>query len=561
MHGSARSGAARIFVALLFTAACTSAPAGPGATDADPNGEITTPVQKIPDGIDPLFTGTFEQVRHVSMLFEALITFDAKTLAPIPAAARDLPRISADGLTYTFTLRDGLTYSDGSSLTAKDFAFAFSRNCVPGLAPGLLLGRLIVGCDAIRRLDPKKTSSGDLAAVRTGLGVKAASDTELVVTLIELAPYFVALASLPNTFPVREADVARAGDAYGTPQAVSALVGNGPFRLVEWTPDQRLVFERNERYRSPAKLKRWTKVVVPLDVALAAYRNGEIDLFGGVPSSRVASVAENLAVIDADPELRAQIVHAPAAITDYFVLNVSRPPFTDRRVRQAFAKAIDRDEQTREFLTFSAPARSLVPPGRPGHDPGDSFQTFDPAQARELLRSSSFAGRPELSTIKIVFPQPSTRTPAEFLQQQLKKHLGIEVTLELVDPATMADLMKAPTTTPHIRFNRHGESFPDPAAWFTAFSSASGSAREVGYRNAEVDALLGDASRELDPQRRAGLYGRASRILSEDVVAIWFIWQENTYLRKPRVKGMTDSARDVEYGQSRFTEIYVTKRS
>lgn len=558
MRGSVRSGALVLSV-LLTAGACAAVPVAPGE-EPDPDGEITTPVQSIPPKIDPLYSGSYDQIRHASMLFEGLMTFDAKTLAPIPAAAREQPRISPDGLTYTFTLREGLKYSDGSALTARDFVFAFSRVCTPGARPAPAFARLIAGCDTARRLDPK-TNSADLAVAQASVGLQATSDTELVVTLSEPAPYFTAIAGLPIAFPVRERDVARARDTYGTQADVAGLIGNGPFRLVEWTPEQRLVFERNEHYRSPPRLKRWTKVVVPLDVALHAYRNGEIDFYGGAPSMRIASVNENMAVIEADPELRSQIVDGgTTALTDYFVLNVSRPPFTDRKVRQAFAKAIDRGAMVREFLKFSLPGHSLIPPGRPGHDPGDTFQAFDPAGARELLRSSSFMGRPELSAITLVYPAPPTRTPAEFLQQSLKRTLGIEITLELVDPTTYDGLFADPRTAPHIYYQRHIESFTDPHAWFAAFRSSSPFAAAVGYRNEELDALISAAATERDSQRRTGLYQRASRILSEDVLAIWFLWPTNTYLRKPRVKGVTDSPKDIEYGLLRITDIYVTKR-
>src|SRR5207249_3871395 len=142
--------------------------------------------------------------------------------------------------------------------------------------------------------------------------------------------YFPMIAATAIGFPVRASDVAKTGAAYGT--EASTFIGNGPFKLVEWRVNERLVFERNDHYRAPAKLKRWTKVVVPDELAFAAYRNNEIDVYGGLPSGRAASVKANLEVIEGDAALRSQVVRLPGGFSDGYLLNVSRPPFTDKKV-------------------------------------------------------------------------------------------------------------------------------------------------------------------------------------------------------------------------------------
>jgi oligopeptide transport system substrate-binding protein len=489
-------------------------------------------------------------------VFEGLMTFDPATLAPIPAAAKERPKISADGLTYTFSLRDGLKYSDGSLLTANDFVYAFTRLCDPTIrAPRTPLVSIVVGCQQFKAMDAQSTSPDRLLAARSGLGFRAIGEKEFVVSLTEPASYFTAIAATSLGYPVRESDVNKAGAAYGA--EVSTYIGNGPFRLVEWIPNERLVFERNEHYRAPAKLKRWTKVVVGDELAFAAYRNNEIDFYGGLPSGRAASVNVNREVIETEATLRTQVVRAPGAFTDMYLLNPSRPPFTDKRVRQAFAKAIDRSAFVKE------PALSLIPPGRLGHDPDDSFQAFDAARARELLRSSSFAGTVELSAVKITHrtTDPQGLMLAEWPQQQLKRNLGLELGIEAVDPVTFGQMNASPRTAPQMIFYRW-IGFPDPQGWLTAvFHSSSGAFGPlVGYKNAEFDSLVREADRERDPARRLDLYRRASRILSEDAVAIWHWWGPNEYLRKPRVEGVADSGADVEYGMFRLGDIYVTKR-
>lgn len=545
-----------ILAASLLAATCTSPPPVATTTDADPDGEITTPLRGIPQHIDPHRSGGADQVRHSAMVFEALMTLDPRTLRPVPAAAKDHPRVTNDGTTYTFTLRDDLKYSDGSPVRAKDFAYALSRLCDPAVASPSPAARIIVGCQSLRGLDPQGTASEDLRAARQRLGIRASGDTEVVVSLTEPASYFLTtVAASRFAYPVRESDVMKAGATYGTQP--STFIGNGAFKLVEWKPNERLVFERNEHYRAPAKLKRWTKVVIRDELAFAAYRNNEIDVFGGVPSGRAASVGAYRDVIEADAELRMQVVSVSGGFTDFYLLNASRPPFTDKKVRQAFAKANDRGAR---FSTVAA--LSVIPPGRPGHDPGDTFQLFDAAQARELLRSSSFAGRPELSTVRITYPSadPQGHQIAEWLQQQVKRNLGVEIALESVDDLTLRRMFASPSTAPQIIYRRWiGDA--DPHDWLTAtFHSSGDFARLVGYQNAEFDALVSNADREGDPERRADLYRRASRILSEEAPAIWQWWGPNTYLRKPRLRGVSDSSTDIEYGILRANEIYVIRK-
>lgn len=560
MRGSIGSGPAWLLTASLIAAACTSAPPIATGADVDPNGEITTPVAfGIPARIDPQNWNETNHSRHSAMVFEPLMTFDAKTLTPIPAAAKEPPRISDDGLTYVFALRDGLTYSDGSSLTARDFVYAFSRLCAPGSRGVGFFARIVAGCQDLRRMDAKTATADGLLAANARLGLRANGDKEVVVTLTEPAAWFTAIAATPLGHPLRESDVTRAGASYGSDPAT--FIGNGPFKLVEKT-DQKLVFERNERYRLPVKLKRWTKVVVDRNVAFAAYRNSEIDVFGGVPGGRALAVTEHIDVIEADPELRAQIVDVPGAFSDFYILNVSLPPFTDKKVRQAFAKAIDREDHIRG-TRLGEVSHSMIPPGWPGHDPADTFQRFDADKARELLASSTFAGRPELSSVKITYPSidPGSRDPAEVLQHQLKRTLGIEIGIEAVDGQTLDQMYASPRTAPQIQFVRRCcGALPDPQNWLTTAFHSSGFALQVGYKNADLDALLTQADRERDPRRRADLYQRASRIVSEDVPAIFLWWGPSRYLQKPRVKGLTGSPMDSEYGILRVAEIYVTKK-
>ena len=543
-----------ILVTAMLVTACTSGNQLPPASDADPNGEITTVMPIMPRTIDPQVVSTTEGVGAARMVFEGLMTLDPTTLKPIPAAAKSVPSVSADGLTYTFTIRDGLTYSDGSPLTAKDFVYGFTRLCDPAIAsPYASSAYVIVGCAAWNRMDPKRASVAELAAARSLLGLKANGATELVVTLAEPAAYFPSLAALWIGAPARESDVATAGDRYG--YSATAFIGNGPFTLTEFTPDRKIVFERNDRYRTPAKLKRWTKIVInDPTVAFAAYKNNEIDFYD--------VSASDLQAIQREAELQGQLVDAPGGLTFMFGFNTGRAPFTDPKVRQAFAKAIDRDAYVRDILKIGEPAYSLIPPGTVGHDPGDRFQAFDTAAARLLLQSSTFFGKTELTTIRYAYRSDRTmqRVPGEWLQQQLRQNLGIDIAVEAVERAVFQQQNSRPETTAHVRLLAWGEDYPDPQDWLTLLFNSSGNfAPLLAYADPAFDRLVRDADREPNSQKRADLYQQASRLLSQDAPVAWLSWGRVKYLQKPWVKGVTFSADDPDHGSYRMADIYVTK--
>src|SRR2546430_14916604 len=174
-------------IAGLIAAACTSAPGtttqpSGAATDIDPNGEVTTNTGSEPDTIDPQKESFVNEVAQTMMVFEGLMRLDAKTLKPIPGSAAKDPDVSSDGLKYTFTLRD-MKYSDGQPVTAKDFAYGFTRLCDPAVEGQYsLTGYVIVGCEAWNNMDTKKATKAELDAAKGKLGIKVVNDKTIEFT-------------------------------------------------------------------------------------------------------------------------------------------------------------------------------------------------------------------------------------------------------------------------------------------------------------------------------------------------------------------------------------------
>jgi len=550
-----RSGLWSILVMLvavsMVVTACQGGQGTPPASAAaavDPNGELNTNTGGEPDTIDPQKESFVNEVAQTMMVFEGLMTFDPKTLKPIPGAAKDQPKVSADGLSYTFTLRDGNKYSDGTAVTTKDFAYGFTRLCDPNVAGEYAFtGYIIVGCEDYSNMDPKKATPADLAAAKAKLGIST-SGNDITFKLTEQAPYFNAIAALWVGVPTRESDVTKGGDKWTEP---ATFIGNGPFKLTDWKHNEKMVYERNDSYRTPAQLKRWTKVMINEGaVAFAAYRNNELDAVG--------VAAEDLRTVSSDPDLKAQVRDVPGSCTFYYGFNTQKAPFTDPKVRLAFAKAFDRAAFINDVQKIGAPAESFMPPGLPGYDKDDHTQKFDPVAAKASLAASSFAGKPELNSIKFTYSSSArNKTRIEWAQQQWKTNLGVDVTPDPVDRTTYTQLVKKPETTPALFSLGWCADYPDQQDWLTTVFISNSTVTHVGWKNTQYDTVVRQADKEPDTKKRDDLYFQAQKILTQDAPVAFLFFSATKYLLKPYVHGVTDSALDFEIGIYDLSLIHI----
>jgi oligopeptide transport system substrate-binding protein len=562
-HRIGTSFVATLLTASLLVSACSQTPNNeqPGATQggiqgqADPNAEILLNAGSEPDTIDPQKSSFVNEIAQAAFVFEGLMSFDAKTTRPVPAAAAKMPEVSADGLKYKYTLRDGLKYSDGTRLTAKNFEYSFLRGCDPTESGDYaFVLYIVVGCEAWNTMDPRKASPAELAAAKAKVGIKATSDTEIEFTLTTPAPFFIAVSALWIGWPVRESDVKKGGDKWTEP---TTYIGNGPFKLVEWKHNEKLVFERNDNYRKKIQFKRVTKLMInEATVALAAYRNNELDLVGVAPT--------DLRTVQADAELKAQLVDVAGSCTSYYGFNVRRPPFDDTNVRLAFAKSIDREALVKDLQQGIGKAADggFIPPGFPGYDNTDTEQKFDPAAAKTFLANASPASKAGLSGLKYTFASSSiAKTRAEWAQNQWKTNLGVTVELDPVQSTAYSALFKKGREAPQLFSLGWCADFPDQQNWHSTVWLTGGlSAARTGYSSKAFDDLARQADREPDAAKRDALYNQAGKQLSKDAPAVWAVYDAGKRLQKPWLKGVTDNPMD--YGIPGFfalENIFVVK--
>ncbi len=520
--------------------AAASAAGGTGTTDtgsAEP-GVLRLNVGSEPDTIDPQKASFVGEIQFIMMNYQPLMTFD-QDMKPIPGAAESM-EVSEDGLTYTFKLPADAQYSNGDPLTAQNFVYAFQRLADPETAGeyqtllcGTIKGYSEYSAAACGGQTITETLELDLETLRNNLGVRAVDDQTLEIQLENPAPYFPSMMALWIGAPVREEDVAAGEDWWYDPET---YIGNGPFQLVEWEHDARAVWEANPNWRlGPIKLERVEyNMINESQVAFQAYQSGELDI-GGV-------AAEDLAAVQADPELNQQVIEVPGSCTFYLGFNNTKAPFDNKQVRQAFAQAIDREAWVRDVLQGQgSPTQTFIPPGFPGYEETDQW-SYNPEAARQALADAGFANGQGLPEIKLTFSSSArNQVRYEWLASQFRENLGIDVVLDPVDPTAYTALTKDLATTPQMYILGWCADYPDPQNWLsTVFKTGGIGAGRIGYSNPEFDRLVDQADRTPPGPERDQLYSQAQNILIEDAPVVFFWNNPGRMLVKPYVKGVTE---------------------
>ena len=508
-----------------------------------------------PDTLDPQQTSYVEEIAVSALDYEGLTRLD-ESLATVPAAAESWD-FNDDGTVLTFRLRDGLTYSDGSPLTAERFRYAIERACDPNTAAtyaGILFE--IVGCEAFfaslaapaESATPGATppAGGDEAAyeeARAALGVRAVDDRTLEIELTHPAPYFPTIASTWVFFPVKRELVEAGGDAWW--QDPANRVGNGPFRVTRIEQEQLVAYEANENYwGGRPKLDGIEYVYVPESaVALEAYRAGELHVTQVDPSL--------IPEVEADPVLSGELLKFPTAVTIGLMFNLRQEPFTDQKVREAFAYGFDRETFCAEVRNGDCvPTLSWIPEGVPGHiEVGD--YAFDPEKAREALAASSYGGPEGLPAVRYYYASndPAETTRSEWLAGHYRDVLGVELELVPTDSGALAALTHEAETFPQMTLLGWGQDYPDPQNWLSIYwtcdSTIYGSIG--GYCNEEFDALIERADTELDPEKRIALYEEAGRLLVQDAPMVFGFNLATVNVIKPEVTGYAATSSDYFY--------------
>jgi len=546
-----------VTVILVFTSACGGGGGGDGGGGPE---KTVSQVLRVnlagePATIDPNKASWAGEYTPVWQVFQGLLGFN-QDLTLKAVVAREIPSvanggISPDGKTYTFKLRPDATWSDGTKVTAKDFEYSIKRLLSPDLAAAYASFYFdIVGAEAYNGAGDKDETTK--AQLKNSVGVKALDDLTLQITLAQPRPTFLQLMALWPTYPLREDIITQYGDRWTEP---SHYIGNGPFILTDWVHQDHMTFKANPNYwgTKPKLTEIQMKMITDVNAEIAAYRNNELEI------SRVPTGTEK--AIMADPGLSKEILRYPALITFALQFNVTKPPFDNVKVRRALVTAVDRVSFVDKVRNgVGEPALSWIPPGMPGYDPdlGKEYQ-FNPAKAKQLLAEAGYADVSKLPEIKFQYADSTgNRLIAQFLQGQLKDNLGINLTLDPMEPKAFTTLVN--NENYDSAWLGWSADYPDPDNWLPELFGTGAGNNHTGYSNPQFDALAKQAKSELDNTKRLQIWAEAQKIVMADAPIAPVFYREQFVLVKPSVKGLKTTGMDGQIvGDLFLADVYLTE--
>jgi oligopeptide transport system substrate-binding protein len=481
-----------------------------------------------PDSLDPQLARADSAANVLRDLYEGLTVLDTSGV-PAPGAAEKWD-VSADGLTYTFHLRENLRWSNGEPLTAQDFVASWRRLVTPAtggqyaqlLAPVVNASEIVAG-----RAKPET------------LGIAAPDARTVVVTLRAPTPYFLALAAHWSTLPV-----------YGghAPGRAGAAVSNGAFTLADWTVGSHVSAKRNRNYWNDAATRidevRYFHIADAND-EYTRYRAGELDVTYVLPQQPIAKLRATHG---------AELVTGPQLGVLYYGFNLTKPPFgTSPGLREALTMTIDRDRLVESVTNLGEPAAySWVPVGTANYEPQKPEWVALPyeqrvARAKALYAAAGYGPSKPLR-FELRFPTGATNERVALAVSAMwKSALGVDVKLV---PEEFKSLLQS--------VNR-GDAQVFRASWVGDYNDANTFlqllASDFGinlpkYRNAEYDALLAEAARAADASLRREKLQAAERRLLADAPVMPLFFFVNKHLVSPRVQGWYDNPTNVVYSRN-----------
>ena len=473
--------------------------------------------------VDPHLAVNISEMDIVSALFEGLVSEDPVDLHPVPAVAERWD-VSADQLTYTFHLRAGVRWSNGTPVTAEDFISSWRRVLTPSLAaPNASLLYVLQGAEAFA-----KGAEKDFRAV----GAKALDPQTVQVTLAQPTPYFLSLLSHPAWLPVPVAVIAASGPVAerGNPWTrPGKLVGNGPFQLQSWEPNQRLAVVKSPTYWDAATVRLNAIHFHPIDSLDAeerAFRAGQLHVTYALPFSKVEAYRRDAP----------QLLRVDPYLNTYFLrFNIKSPFLNEPRVRRALALGIDRAAIVGKVLRGGQlPAEAFTPPGTAGYTPAARLPT-DLAEARRLLADAGYPGGKGLPTFEILLGSSENhRLTAEAIQEMWRRDLGVQA--RLVSQEFKSVLAQRRTGNYQILFSDWVGDYLDPNTFLDVWRSDSGN-NYTGWASPAYDSLLRSASLTSDPPARLAFFQQAEKLLLEAAPFAPLYYNSHIFLLQPAVKG------------------------
>ena len=559
---------AGVGAAALGLAACGGSKSGSTATSGTASsagsstGSVSTAGFTVqygsnPETLDPALNSAVDGGNTIITVFETLLIINENNEA-VPGQAESWTT-SEDGLTWTFTMRDGLKWSDGTDLNAKDFEYSFKRMADPDTAAPYAetcLG-MIDGFEEAAGF-PDADGNPTVEPNLDALNVKASDDGKtLTIVLAYPCSYFDKIVAFAAMSPVQKATVEANGDAWCT--SPDTYVCNGPFMITEWTPSERIVLTKNPNYVGgwdSSKIVSESITLLLLEdssASFAAYNSGEAQLIKDVPTDEIPSLtkAEDGGDFYVDTILG----------TYYVSLNLKRDAFKDAKVRRALSLAIDRDYVANTIMqgTYST-ADSIVGPGIVDengyfHDNGNApYISADYeanlAEAKKLLADAGYPNGEGYPTLEYSTNDAGYHVPlAEYLQQAWSD-LGITLTISKMEWSSFTAARRAGEYD--VARNGWVMDYNDPSNMVELFCTDNGN-NDGKYSNPDFDAAI-EASKVADAAEHFAQLHKAEDILMEDMGCIPVAYYNDFWLQSSSLKGTWHSPYGYWYLQYGYIE-------
>lgn len=507
---------------LCTTATVFAAQVPPGTVLAEKQ-ELVRNNGSEPASLDPHKVESDVEFNIISDLFEGLVS--------VSPAGEIQPRLAEkwenkENTVWTFHLRPGTTWSDGTAITAQDIVWSWQRLVSPLTASpySSYPGNMHI-------VNAKEIAEGKKAPET--LGVKAVDDATLEVTLTQPNAAFLAMLAHPSLVPIDKVLVNRFGEQWTKPEHI---VTSGPYKLSAWVVNERIVAERNPRYwdNQHTVINKVTWLPIHSEAAdVNRYKAGEIDIVYTVPINQFAQLKKTMGD---------QLNVSPQLATYYYEFNTTRPPFNDPRVRLALNMALDKDIIAEKVLgQGQRPAWLISQPDIGGVKLQNPEYASWPrekriAEAKKLLSEAGYSDSHPLVFNLLYNTSESHQRVAIAASSMWKKNLGVEAKLQNQEWKTMLDTMHTHNFDA-VRYAWIAD-YDDAATFLNNFRTGD-SENTSQYSNPAYDEALKNAAKASDGVTRGKYYQQAEDLLAKDVPAVPVYHYVRTHLVKPWVGGFT----------------------
>jgi oligopeptide transport system substrate-binding protein len=537
-------------VALLLTACASNGTASTGNAAPDSQQvlhDVLVPGSNDIATMDPglvqdLFSGV-----PINLVFPGLLTLDGK-LNVTPWAASAMPTVSSDGLTYTFSVRSGLKFSDGEPIDANAFAYAMNRSLDPCTASPVAYYLFAIKdaatfngetCNKDGSKSAAKGQTGATIQTLIGDSIVVRDPQTLVVTLQQPAAYFLEAMTYPTSYAVPQQLITTYGTKWTDHLVDNGGFGGSLFKVTKWDHNGTLVLQRNPSFwGTPSKLREVDFTIYKsVETQYNAYLAGQNDR--GVPPSTQYAAAKG------KPDF-----HETGALQiDYYAMNWKMPPFDDLRMRQAFSLAVNRQALANDVLHGTViPSYHIVPAGMPGYDPklngpdGTQSLNGNPTLATQLEQAyvqqkcgGNAASCPPVTLTITSGSQDITNEAEAALQMWQKAFPGYPIKITTTDFNTLLNDLAARK----VQFWAIAwiADYPDPQDWLSLQFSATAQYNDGNVNVPDANALMARADGEQDPVQRMKDYNAAEQMLVTQVAWMSLDQAKTFYEVRSYVKG------------------------